>query len=135
MGNIIDYSAIEGIEKKFTVLTGSSFFVRISSEVKEDVNVRIRHTDSILFEVYAAAKDFDLYMRSAVPATGINQEKLYYSNIKAYNTETKEEKYAMGFFSSRAMGLKQYRDLMTPGPRDSLFYGRYTGHLLFTDLY
>ena len=135
IGNIVDYSAKEGIEKYLSIPTGTNFFIRISSEVKKDKNVRIRHTDSILYEVYAAAKDFDLYLRSNIPATGINQEKLYYSNLIAYNMDTKEGQYVRGFLSSRTKATKYYRDLRMPGSRDSLFHGRFTGHLLFTDLY
>ena len=134
IGNIVDYSAKEGIEKSLSILEGVNFFIRISSEVKEDKNVRIRHTDSILYEIYAAAKDFDLYLRSNIPPTGINQEKLYYSNLRAYNIDTKKGQYVRGFLSSRTKTTKYYRDLRYPA-RDSLFYGRFTGHLLFTDLY
>ena len=135
IGNVIDYSSIENIEKTFTILTGSSFFAVISFEVEDNPNVRIRHTDSIRYEVLAVATDLELYLRSIFPAVGINQERLNYSNMKAYNIETKEEKYVLGVFSSWTTASKYYTDLMSPGPRDSLFDGRYTGHLGFTDLY
>jgi uncharacterized protein (UPF0147 family) len=134
LGNVENKSLIAGLEKSLQV-EGANFFIRILSEVKEDPNVYRRHTDSILYEVYAAAKDWDLYQRSTIPAVGVNREQLYYSNMKAYNIETGEGKYVLGFFSSRTMSLMKYRDLRFPDTRDSLFSGRYTGHLLFTERY
>ena len=135
LGNVSDPSTQAGQEKSLLVGAGADFFRRLNSEIKEDPNVRIRHTDSLIYEVYAAARDFDMYLRSNVPSTGVNQEKLYYSNLTSYNAETAEEQYAIGFFSSRTMASKWYRDLGYPSTKDSLFYGRYTGHLRFTDTY
>jgi hypothetical protein len=87
-------------------------------------------------EVHAAGKDWGLYIQANLPSSGINQDRLHYSNIIAYNTETGEKKYAMGVFSSRSVTIKKYDDLvLANGTRDSLFYGRYTGHLRFTDVY
>jgi hypothetical protein len=124
-----------GIEKSLAIGTGADFFSRIASEVKEDSRVKSRHTDSIVLEVHSAARDWGLYLQANVPTSGINQERLHYSNITSYNTETGDKKYAMGIFSSRGYSTKMYRDLSTPGSRDSLFNGRYTKHLKFTDLY
>jgi hypothetical protein len=135
IGTVADNSATEGVIKSYTINRGAVFFIRIASEVKQDPNVYRRRTDSIVYEVYAAAKDWDLYQQTTIPPTGVNQERLYYCNLKAYNEETKEEKQVMGFFSSRTKATKSFRDLATPGSRDSLFSGRYTGHLLFTDRY
>ena len=135
LGNVPDYSAVVGQEKSILIGAGADFFRRLSSEIKEDPNVRIRHTDSLIYEIHAAAKDWDLYLRANIPSTGINQDKLTYSNMIGYNAETKEEQYIMGFFSSRTMAFKQYRDLNYPGTRDSLFHGRYTKNLKFTDNY
>ena len=135
LGELVDNSGTAAQEKTLLVGAGSDFFRRLQSEIKPNDKVRIRHTDSLIYEIYSAAKDFDLYMRSSIPSTGINQEQLYYSNLKCYNTETGEEQYVIGFFSSRTKVVKWYRDLLWPGTRDSLFYGRLTGHLKFSDNY
>jgi len=135
LGNISDYLSTPGQEKSILVGAGADFFRRLSSEIKDDPNVRIRHTDSLIYEVHAAAKDWDLYLRANLPSTGINQDKLYYSNMTGYNAETGKEQYVMGVFSSRTMAFKLYRDLNYPNTKDSLFHGRYTGKLKFTDNY
>lgn len=135
LGTVEDMTAKEGIEKRFPA-SGTNFFRRIAESIQEDGNVRARHTDSIVLEIHSAAKDWELYLKSNIPSTGINQDKLHYSNIAAYNTETKEEKYAIGITSSRGVTTKRYRDLtITGGSRDSLFHGRFTKHLKFTDIY
>ncbi|MDR0604263.1 MAG: hypothetical protein LBG80_08195 [Bacteroidales bacterium] len=130
-----DMTAKEGIEKGYFA-SGTNFFRRIAESIHDDANVRSRHTDSIVLEIHSAAKDWGLYLKSNIPSTGINQDKLHYSNMEAYNVETKEEKYAMGMVSSREVTTKRYRDLtIVDGSRDSLFHGRYTKHLKFTDIY
>ena len=134
LGSVSDNLLTSGREKSLTVGAGVDFFRRIASEVKEDPNVLRRRTDSLVYEIYTAAQDWDLYIQSTLPSTGVNQNKLYYSNLKGYNTETGEEKYAMGFVSSRDIFTKQYQGLHFT-TKDSLFYGRYTKHLLFTDIY
>jgi hypothetical protein len=135
LGTVEDNTAMEGIEKGY-LASGANFFRRIAESIHDDANVRSRHTDSIVLEVHSAAKDWGLYLKSNIPSTGINQDKLHYSNIESYNVETKEEKYAMGIVSSRGVTTKRYRDLMIiDGSRDSLFHGRFTRHLKFTDIY
>ena len=115
---------------------GKFFFQRIASSIAYDENVLLRHTDSIVLSVFTAEKDWYLYIYANRPSSGINQNRLDYTNISAYNTESNEEKYALGIFSSRAESTRSFRDLtLTTGSRDSLFYGRYTGHLKFTDIY
>ncbi len=135
LGTVSDNSATANIEKNLTISSGSDFFRRIASEVKEDPNVYRRRTDFLVYEIYSAAIDWDLYVQSTFPSTGLNQNKLYYSNLKAYNTETGEEKHVMGFVSSRAILMRQYGDLAYPATRDSLMHGRFTKHLKFTDSY
>jgi hypothetical protein len=135
LGTVDDPAAIAGVEKTFSVSSGGSFFRKIAENIQEDANVTARHTDSIVLEIHSAAKDWGLYLKSNLPSTGINQDRLIYSNITAYNTETGEEKYAMGIFSSRGVTVRKYENLTLHGSRDSLFHGRYTGGLKFTDIY
>ena len=135
LGTVEDNMMLAGKEKSFSVGSGSDFFRRISAEVRYDQNVYRRRTDSIVYEIYAAAKDWDLYVLSTMPPVGVNQNRLFYSNLKSYNTETGIETPVLGFVSSRNLFKKQYRDLATPGSRDSLIRGRYTKDLLFTDKY
>jgi len=134
IGSITDVSPA-GTGKIIPLTSGAPFFQKIAESIKDDDNVKKRHTDSLVLEVYSAGKDWSLYIQSNLPSTGINQDRLHYSNIIAYNTETGKEKYAMGVFSSRGVTTRQYRDLTINGSRDSLFFGRYTKHLRFTDIY
>jgi hypothetical protein len=134
IGTVSDNILTPGREKNVTISAGSAFFEKIASQIKTDPNVFRRRTDSLVYEIYSAASDWDLYIQSTQPPTGLNQNKLYYSNLKAYHTDTKQEKYALGFFSFRNILEKQYRDLHR-NTKDSLFHGRYTKDLLFTDNY
>jgi len=119
----------------YSVSSGSVFFQRIASGIVDNENVVSRHTDSIVLSVFSAGKDWYLYLLANRPSSGINQNRLDYSNIFAYNTESKEEQYALGLFSSREISTQAFRDFSTPSTRDSLFYGRYTKHLKFTNIY
>ena len=115
---------------------GRFFFQRIAASIAADENVVSRHTDSIVLSVFTAETDWYLYLYANRPSSGINQNRLDYTNISAYDTESKEKKYALGIFSSRAVTSRMFRDLsLITGARDSLFYGRFTGHLKFTDNY
>jgi hypothetical protein len=136
LGNVEDMSAKPSIKKVLYVSSGAGFFRRIAESIHDDGDVVSRHTDSIVLEVYSGAKDWGLYLKSNVPSSGVNQDRLHYSNITAYHAETKEEKYAMGIISSRGVTTKKYDNLLIQGgSRDSLFHGRYTGRLKFTDIY
>ena len=136
LGNIVDLNGTAGTLKSLPVSTGAYFFKRIAEKVLEDENVKARHTDSIVMEVHSAGKDWGLYIQSNLPSSGINQDRLHYTNIIAYNSETNEQKYATGVFSTRGITTRKFNNLiLANGSRDSLFYGRYTGHLKFTDIY
>ncbi len=137
LGSLNDLTAEAGSLKKLSLSTGANFFSTIAESINNnDASVKSRHTDSIVVEVYSAGKDWGLYIQSNLPSTGINQDRLQYSNMIAYNTETGEEKYTTGIFSSRGVTRKTYNDLtIIGGSRDSLLRGRYTGHLKFTDIY
>jgi len=123
-----------GIEK-YSVPSGEFFFKNIANHIVDSENVLSRRTDSVVLTVYTAAEDWYKYIFASQPTSGINQNRLSYSNISACDMDTKAEKYALGIFSSRAMTTKWFRDLATPSTRDSLFYGRFTKHLKFTDMY
>jgi len=116
----------------YSVSSGSVFFLRIANGIVDDENVISRQTDSIVLSVASAGKDWYLYLLANRPSSGINQNRLDYSNISAYHTENKEEQYALGLFSSRELTSRMFRDFYV---KDSLFYGRYTKHLKFTDIY
>ena len=116
----------------YSVPKGSVIFQRIASGIANDENVVSRHTDSLVLSVCSAGKDWYYYLLANRPSSGINQNRLDYSNISAYNMENKEEKYALGVFSSREITSKMFIDFYSS---DSLFYGKYTGHLKFTNIY
>jgi len=137
LGNMVDKNSGGGTKKlQLLVSSGGAFFQRIANSILENNNVRARHVDSIVLEVHSAGVDWGLYIQSNLPSSGINQDRLHYSNIIAYNTETGDEKYATGVFSSRGITTRKYNHLLLQsGSRDSLFHGRYTRHLKFTDIY
>jgi hypothetical protein len=136
LGTLEDVSANVGLEKTLSVSSGANFFRKIAESIHDNTNVISRHTDSIVLEVHSAAKDWALYLKSNLPSTGINQDKLHYSNMMAYNVETGKEMHTIGVFSSRCVTTKKYDHLSIPGgSRDSLFHGSYTKHLKFTDIY
>jgi hypothetical protein len=111
------------------------FFQKVGTNIADNENVVARYTDSLVLSVFSAGKDWYLYLLANAPTSGINQNKLDYSNMSAYNMENKEENYALGFFSSRTITSRMFRDLALPKSRDSLFHGQFTGHLKFTDVY
>jgi len=120
----------------FQLTSGSFFFQNIANNIVENENVRARHTDSIVISVFTAGKDWYKYLLANLPSSGINQNRLDYTNISAYIVEKDTvPKYALGLFSSRSVTTQWFRDLAFPASRDSLFYGRYTNHLKFTDIY
>jgi len=136
LGSIVDNTLAAGSKKSLSVSNAEIFFSKIGFGVVDDDNVKVRHTDSLVLEVHSAGKDWSLFIQSNSPTSGINQDRMQYSNIIAYNTETGEEKYATGIFSLRGITTRKYSNLtVTTGSRDSLFYGCYTGHLRFTDVY
>ena len=116
----------------YIVPRGGMFFQRIGSEVADDENVVSRHTDSIVLSIFSAGRDWYLYLLANRPSSGINQNRLDYTNISAYNKENNEEKYALGVFSSRELTSKMFPNFYSS---DSLLYGRYTKHLKFTNIY
>ena len=119
----------------FQVPSGSFFFQNIANNTVANENVRARHTDSIVLSVYTAGKDWYKYLLANQPSSGINQNRLDYTNISAYIVEKDTiPKYALGLFSSRSVTTQWFRDLSLSS-RDSLFYGRYTKDLKFTDIY
>jgi hypothetical protein len=135
LGNVSDPNSVAGIEKSLKASSGVVFFQKIAEYIKEDPNVKRRYVDSLVLEVYSAGEDWGLYLQSNLPSTGINQDRLLYSNIVAYNSETGDKKYAMGVFSSAGITYRKYDDLSKiTGSKDSLINGRYTKRLLFADI-
>ncbi|MDR0367663.1 MAG: hypothetical protein LBH82_00805 [Bacteroidales bacterium] len=130
IGTVSDHLLTANREKNVTISAGSAFFQKIAYQIRKDPNVSRRYVDSLVYEIYAAASDWDLYIQSTQPPTGLNQNKLYYSNLKACHVETKQEMPVVGFFSFRNRMEKQYEDLHQ-NTKDSLRYGRYTKDLLF----
>ena len=134
LGQQVPQASSTGIDK-FSIASGLFFFQNIANNIVDRDEVISRRTDSIILSIYTAGEDWDKYLLANKPSSGINQNRLDYTNIFAYNTETKEEKYALGIFSSRSTTTKWFRDLATPATRDSLFHGRFTKNLKFTDMY
>jgi hypothetical protein len=135
MGKQKDQTTGTGIIN-FRLESGAFFFQKIAAHIVDDKNVVSRQTDSLIISVYGAGKDWYYYLLANLPSSGINQNRLDYTNIQAEHTVSKEEKYALGLFSSRSVTTQWFRDLSSTSPsRDSLFYGRFTGHLKFTDIY
>jgi hypothetical protein len=136
LGTVHDENSSAGKEKSLAIQSGADFFRKVGEQIKVDDRVKSRHTDSLVLYVYSAAKDWGLYLQANIPTSGINQERLHYSNVLAYDLATKKDKYTMGIFSSRGTTRKMFQDLTEASKsRDSLFHGRYTGHLKFTDIY
>ena len=135
LGSIDAPNSSAGIEKSLKVSSGVVFFQKIAEQIKEDPNVKRRYVDSLVLEVHSAGEDWGLYLQSNLPSTGINQDRLLYSNIVAYNSETGDKKYAMGVFSSVGITYRKYDDLSKiTGSKDSLINGRFTKRLLFADI-
>ena len=136
LGTLVDRVGAAGSVHALPVSSGMMFFEKIGEQVLHNDNVKARHTDSIVLEIHSAGKDWTLYVQSNLPSSGINQDRLQYTNIIAHNTETGEAKYATGIFSLRGVTPVKYNDLASvSGSRGLLFYGQYTGHLRFTDIY
>ena len=118
---------------------GETFFRKIAEGVKDDPEVKSRHTDSIVLNLYKGADDLFKYIQASTIGTGINQEKIGYTNIRSYASpeafaEGKSDDNGLGIFSSKGVTHAIFRDLSISS-RDSLFYGRHTKHLKFTDIY
>lgn len=121
---------------KMSTSTGSGFYKAIANGITDNDNVIRRYTDSIVFEVQAAAADWYKYLLATQPISSINQERIAYTNMKAYNTQTKEATSVLGFVSARSISRVRFDDLqIASGSRDSLFHGRFTGHLKFSDIH
>jgi len=119
----------------YSTSQGSILFQRIANGIANNENVISRHTDSIVLSVSSAGKDWYYYILANRPSSGINQNRLDYTNISAYKVGEEDKKlYALGLFSSRETTNKMFRDF-TIAANDSLFHGRYTGHLKFTNIY
>lgn len=120
---------------------GETFYRKIAEKISltDSRNVLSRHTDSIVLYLYKGGNDLYKYISSNTVGTGLNQEKKLYTNLHSYTTaadraDDKEDKLCAGIFSSRGIMRVTFRDLAIVS-RDSLFQGRHTGHLKFTDVY
>lgn len=118
---------------------GVTFYQKVAQGIPDDPKVSKRHTDSIVLKVYSGGEDLYKYMQASSVGTGINQERLLYTNLHSYASAAdyaagKEDKNCIGVFSSKSVTRIVFRDLAIVS-RDSLFKGRLTGHLKFTDIY
>ncbi|MBO7625477.1 MAG: DUF4249 family protein [Bacteroidales bacterium] len=118
---------------------GESFYRKIAEGIKTDPAVRARHTNSIVLTLYNGGSDLLKYIQASSIGTGMNQEKIGYTNLHSYASEADwkagmEDRNGIGIFSSKGVKKAVFRDLSIVS-RDSLFYGRYTKHLKFTDVY
>ena len=118
---------------------GETFFRRIADGIPRNDSVKSRHTDSIVLTIYKGGADLLKYIQASSVGTGINQEKAGYTNLHSYASPENmasgiEDKNCIGIFSTKGTSRNVFRDLSITS-RDSLFYGRYTKHLKFTDVY
>ncbi len=118
---------------------GYQFFQKIGSGITDDPEVRSRHTDSIVIQIYKTGEEMYKYLLASSASTGLNQERLTYTNIYSYASPSdmaagKSDGLALGLFSTSGSDRFTFRDLGTIS-RDSLFHGRFTKHLKFTDIY
>lgn len=120
---------------------GENFYRKIAERVSltDSKEVKSRHTDSIVLYLYKGGSDLYKYISANTVGTGLNQERLHYTNIHSYATpsehaEKREDHLSLGIFSSRGIMRVTFRDLAILS-RDSLIQGRFTGHLKFTDVY
>lgn len=118
---------------------GYLFFQKLGSEIEDDPNVTSRHTDSIVIQIHKAGEDMYKYILASSASTGLNQDRLTYTNIRSYASEPdllagRTDNLALGLFSSLSDDRFTFRDFGKMS-RDSLFYGRFTKHLHFTDIY
>jgi hypothetical protein len=118
---------------------GETFYRRLAENISTDNSVKSRHTDSIVLTIHRGGNDLYKYIQASTIGTGINQEKIGYTNLHSYassaNMEAgKEDRNGIGIFSSKGITRSVFRDLSIIS-RDSLFYGRFTKHLKFTDIY
>ncbi|MBO4774461.1 MAG: hypothetical protein J5516_06765 [Bacteroidales bacterium] len=118
---------------------GETFYWKVAQGIKNDPAVVSRHTDSIVLTMYKGGIDLLKYIQASTVGTGMNQEKIGYTNLHSYASEAdwkagKEDGNGIGIFSSKGVKRAVFRDLSIVS-RDSLFYGRHTGHLKFTDIY
>ena len=112
---------------------GETLLKKIKDEVKENKDVDYRLTDSIVLHVYTEAHDLYLYLLSISASTGLNQERLEYTNMKSYHykdNQLVEDNNALGVFSSRGHFSLMF-DEFSKNTNDSLVNGRYTRHLKF----
>ena len=118
---------------------GETFYQKIAEKITDSRDVKSRHTDSIVLYLYKGGEDLYKYISANTAGTGLNQERLHYTNIRSYATpadyaEKREDHLSTGIFSSKGIMRVTFRDLAIVS-RDSLFQGRFTGHLKFTDVY
>ncbi len=118
---------------------GEVFYRKIAEAIADDPSVVSRHTDSIVLCIHTAGKDLYKYMLASSASTGLNQERLTYSNIRSYENEeaaaeNKTDGNALGIFSTKGTNTVMFRDFGIVS-RDSLLHGKHTKHLKFTDIY
>lgn len=120
---------------------GETFYQKIAEKIAltDSKDVKSRHTDSIVLYLYKGGENLYKYISASTVGTGLNQERLRYTNIHSYATPAdraanREDHLATGIFSSKGIMRVTFRDLAIVS-RDSLFKGRFTGHLKFTDVY
>ncbi|MDR1793066.1 MAG: hypothetical protein LBR36_06490 [Bacteroidales bacterium] len=114
---------------------GKYFFEMLAKNIKDDNNVKARRVDSLEIALYSVGADFMYYRLANTPTSSINQQRMEYTNFKAKNIDTEENKFVLGVISSRASSSVKYSNLHYNGSRDSLFNGRFTKHLKFTNVF
>ncbi len=112
---------------------GENLLRRMKEEIPIDEEVDYRLIDSIVVHLYTASNDLYLYNIAISASTGLNQERLEYTNLKSQSWvdgEWVEDKNALGVFASRGHYTLMY-DEFSRNTNDSLLRGRFTKHLKF----
>lgn len=112
---------------------GENLLRKIKDEVVENEDVDYRYTDSVVLHIYTAANDLYLYLLAISASSGLNQERLEYTNVKSYSLQEgnlEEDGNGLGVLSSRGVYSLMF-DEFSKATNDSLLHGRYTSHLKF----
>ncbi|MDD4209639.1 MAG: hypothetical protein PHI52_04795 [Bacteroidales bacterium] len=112
---------------------GENLLRKIKENVKVNDEVDYRYTDSVVLKIYTASNDLYLYLLAISASTGLNQERMEYTNVKSYSKEDdkfEEDGNALGIVASRGVYSLMF-DELSKTTNDSLLYGRFTGDLKF----
>ena len=112
---------------------GENLLRKIKENVKVNNEVDHRYTDSVVLKIYTASNDLYLFLLAISASTGLNQERMEYTNVKSYSWQDgdlEEDGNALGVVASRGVYSLMF-DELSKTTNDSLLFGRFTGNLKF----